>query len=163
MAAGVLAAPALAQESDTKDRLDRLERENVELRRRVDVLADEQERFELGEVVGPLEGSRYGLGPAASKVYAREQGLSIGGYGEALYRALSGAVDEFDFLRAVFYFGYKFSESWVFNSEIEFEHASTEEDGAVSVEFAYLDWLWNEWVNVRAGLLLVDDGIDLGV
>ena len=49
-------------------------------------------------------------------------------------------------MRAVLYAGYKFNESIVFNSEIEFEHATTEETassepGAVSVEFATLDYL----------------------
>ncbi|HKJ24435.1 MAG TPA: hypothetical protein VKB65_06405, partial [Myxococcota bacterium] len=76
--------------------------------------------------------SSYGLGPAASKIYGMERGLSIGGYGEANYRTFVDDKngedrDRADFLRLVLYFGYKFTEKIVFNSEIEFEHASTED------------------------------------
>jgi hypothetical protein len=67
-------------------------------------------------------------------------------------------TDRFDFLRAVFYFGYKFSDSWVFNSEIEYEHASTSEGGSVAVEFAYLDYLYRTQLNLRAGLVLLPMG-----
>ena len=42
------------------------------------------------------------------------------------------------FLRAILYFGYKFNDQWVLNTEFEFEHASTGQEGSVSVEFAYL-------------------------
>src|SRR4030095_768336 len=49
-----------------------------------------------------------------------------------------------------------------FNSEIEYEHATTgegdEEKGEVSVEFAYLDYLIRPEVNVRAGLVLIPVG-----
>ena len=48
-------------------------------------------------------------------------------------------------------------------AEIEFEHATTGStqssgDGSVSVEFAQLDFMWKDWANVRAGLLLVPMG-----
>ena len=46
-------------------------------------------------------------------------------------------------LRVILYAGYKFNDRVVFNSELEFEHATTgagdDEKGEVSVEFAYLD------------------------
>ncbi|MBW2313486.1 MAG: hypothetical protein JRH10_04770 [Deltaproteobacteria bacterium] len=113
--------------------------------------------------------SAYGLGPAASKIYGIERGLSIGGYGEGNYRTFiddkdSGDHDRSDFLRLVLYFGYKFTEKLVFNSEIEFEHASTSDvkngsgDGSASVELATLDFLLNEKINTRVGLLLVPMG-----
>jgi hypothetical protein len=50
--------------------------------------------------------------------------------------------------------GYKFNDRWLFNSEIEYEHAGEE----VGVEFAYLDYLWRPEANLRAGLLLVPMG-----
>jgi hypothetical protein len=64
----------------------------------------------------------------------------------------------------VLYFGYKFTDNIVFNSEIEFEHATTEDnldgrDGSVSVEFASLDFLLMDELNLRAGLLLAPFGI----
>ncbi len=105
-----------------------------------------------------------GLGPAASKVYKRDQGLSIGGYGEIRLRTFhnepgdANTDDIFDALRAVVYVGYKFNDNWVFNSELEFEHGGTGGGGSVSSEFVTLDYLWRDEVNVRVGLLLVPMG-----
>jgi len=186
-------SPALraeeGREEATADSLERrirdLERELAELRaagvadpsrleeieRQIRILAQEIENLKLGEAASEAAASRYGLGPAASKVYAVRRGVSVGGYGEALYENFartrqdgspSGRTDRLDFLRAVLYFGYKFSDRVVFNSEIEFEHATTgeggEEKGEVSVEFAYLDFLLRGPLNVRAGLVLVPVG-----
>jgi hypothetical protein len=112
-------------------------------------------------------GSEQGLGPSASKVYGIERGVSFGGYGEWLYQNFdtslddgtpSGAIDNADNLRLVMYAGYKYSDKILFNSEIEYEHASTGEEGEVSVEFAYLDFLFRPSLNVRTGLVLVPVG-----
>jgi hypothetical protein len=115
--------------------------------------------------------SEYGLGPAASKVYGVTRGLSLGGYGEFNYRSAvsdratnvapgrgTATRDEFDMLRLVLYAGYKFNDWIVFNSETEFEHATTGKSGSVSVEFATLDFLLHPMANARAGLLLVPMG-----
>ncbi|HZE90070.1 MAG TPA: ABC transporter C-terminal domain-containing protein, partial [Verrucomicrobiae bacterium] len=141
----------------------------AELQRRIDLLAAELEKLRLGEAaaVKPLVPA-HGLGPAASRVYGVAKGVSIGGYGEAIYDnfdardqsgAASGATDRFDFVRAVLYAGYKFTDRVVFNSELEFEHASTETGGSVSVEFAYLDFMLHPRANLRAGLILVPAGL----
>ena len=57
----------------------------------------------------------------------------------------SGADASIDLLRLVLYFGAKFTDRILFNSEIEYEHVTTgegdEERGEVTVEFAYLDFL----------------------
>jgi hypothetical protein len=156
-------APAAEAEAAPGPGPDRL----AELERRIEVLAAELERLELGEAAARADESVYGLGPAASKIYRTEEGLSIGGYGEMLYQSpdserddgsRSGAKDQIDFLRAIVYFGYKFDDRFLFNSEIEFEHASTGSGGEASVEFAYLDYLWRPEANLRAGLLLVPMG-----
>jgi len=146
--------------------------EVAELKRRLDLLTKELEAAKMGEAAEPrtLE-PKYGLGPSASKVYGVSRGVSIGGYGEALVQDFAAETDEgertgeqtnADMLRAVLYFGYKFNDTIVLNSEIEFEHASTgegdEELGEVSVEFATLDFLLKEQANVRAGLVLVPVG-----
>lgn len=133
----------------------------AELERKVDILTRELERDRFGDIIVPVGDSAYGLGPAASKIYAKDEGLSIGGYGEALYQNFRDdeQADEADFLRAVFYFGYKYNEQWVFNSEIEVEHASTDKEGSVSVEFAYLDYLRSPALNLRAGLVLIPVGM----
>lgn len=139
----------------------------AEIERRIEVLAGEIERLKLGETAAEADQPQFGMGPAASKIYRTDEGISIGGYGELLYQSFdsrrddgapSGAVDNADFLRAVFYFGYKFSDRLLLNTEIEYEHASTGEGGEVSVEFAYLDYMWKPQANLRAGLLLVPMG-----
>jgi hypothetical protein len=141
----------------------------AETERKVGVLAEEVQR--LKETIVLPEGkeykSIYGLGPAASKVYQMNRGLSIGGYGEGSFSAKVNDKgddhDSADFLRFVLYTGYKFTDRILLNSEIEFEHATTEstvtsEGGSVSVEFAYLDFLWSQYVNGRTGLFLVPMG-----
>ena len=135
-----------------EDRLDEVER-------RLEVLASELEAMRLGEAVVEADTSEHGYGPAASKIYRTEQGLSIGGYGEMLYENFDGdQKDQIDFLRAILYVGYKFNDRFLFNSEFEFEHASTGEEGSASVEFAYLDYLHDPAFNLRAGILLVPMG-----
>ncbi len=138
-----------------------------ELARRIDVLAGEIESLRAGKAVVEAAASEHGMGPAASKIYRSEPGVSIGGYGEAIYQgfdatrddgAPSGRTDTFDLTRAVFYIGYKFDDRFLFNSEIEFEHATTEEDGEASVEFAYVDALLRPHLGLRAGLLLMPVG-----
>jgi outer membrane murein-binding lipoprotein Lpp len=144
----------------------------AEIERQIDVLAREVEQLKLGEAAtAAAEGKelRYGVGPAASKVYGKK-GVSIGGYGEFLYQNFDGkredgessdARNQVDLLRAVFYFGYKFDDRWVFNSELEAEHAVTASDkgGEFEVEFAYLDYLFSRPARARAGLVLIPMGL----
>ncbi len=140
-----------------------------DLERKVEVLTQEVEHLKAGEELFPeAKGSDYGFGPAASKVYRTKKGVSIGGYGEFVYQGFAsedegGAVprteDQIDLLKAVLYTGYKFNDRFLFNSEIEFEHASTEGSGEVSVEFAYIDFLWRKPINFRAGLMLLPMGL----
>jgi hypothetical protein len=146
--------------------------ETRELERRIELLAGEIEALRSGgaaEAAGAgeaLEGEK-GLSPAASKVYRRSRGVSIGGYGEALYTnyasrrqddAPSAAADQFDFVRQIVYLGYKFGDSVLFNSEIEVEHGSTGKGGEVSVEFAYVELQRRKELGLRAGMLLVPMG-----
>ncbi len=126
-------------------------------------MAEEVRRLKLEIGIPELEYKSYaGMGPAASKVYYVPKGLSIGGYGEVVFShflsSSSGEKDFSDLQRIVLYAGYRFSPRIVFNAEFEFEHASTEGTGAVSVEFAYLDFLLSDVAAVRAGLLLVPIG-----
>ncbi len=160
--AGLALAAATDQVTAQEDRI-------AELERTVAILVDELERTRRELVVPedqPLS-SQFGLGPAASKIYDLGRGLSVGGYGEGYYRNLvgdeGGEKNRADLLRMVLYTGYKFTDSILFNSEIEFEHATTgstesSSGGSVSVEFAYLDFLLRDWANLRAGLVLVPMG-----
>ncbi|MAF67190.1 MAG: hypothetical protein CMJ84_16225 [Planctomycetes bacterium] len=140
--------------------LEALAAQNDELSRRVDALAAELERLQFGETATGVEPPRgLGLAPGASAVFRVAEGLSIGGYGEAVFDQNSNGADKADFLRAILYAGYKFNDQWVFNSEIEFEHASTGQAGSASVEFATIDHLRSPGFNLRAGLMLVPMGI----
>ncbi len=156
--------------------------------RKIEILAQEIEKLKAGKDLFPQakEQGRYGLGPAASKVYEINQGVSIGGYGEFLYQRFArtnqagndaNKNDEFDTLRTVFYFGYKFNDMIVFNSEVEIEHAgrtastssNTTAGGAshnhavykpeVYAEFANIDFMLHPMLNIKAGLMLVPMGI----
>jgi hypothetical protein len=146
---------AAAQAQDTA-RIARLERQ-------MEAVSRELERLRLGQDVVRADSSVLGLGPAASRVYRVEQGVSVGGYGEVLYENFSrrteggapaGVRDVFDALRAIVYVGYKFDDRLLFNSEIEIEHADE-----IYLEFAYLDYRLSESWGVRAGLLLAPLGL----
>jgi hypothetical protein len=141
-----------------------------ELERRIQILTEEIRRIRETQAIPEGEEfveeeleSVYGFAPAASKIYRKERrGLSLGGYGEFnLKKEVSdkqGNDDVFDFLRFVGYVGYKFTDRILLNTEIEFEHGSTSNNGSVSVEFGYLDFLLTPAANIRAGLLLVPVG-----
>ena len=156
----VLVTPAARAQQDSV-RLNRLETQ-------LEAMTRELESLRLGrELVAEADTAESGFGPAASKVYRVRQGVSIGGYGEVLYEnfagtqeddAPSGRTDRIDALRAIVYVGYKFNDKFLFNSEIEFEHGSTEDGGSVSLEFGYLDYRVSPRLGVRAGLLLAPMG-----
>jgi hypothetical protein len=135
----------------------------AELERRLEAVTREIERLSLGIDVVQADSSIMGLGPAASKVYQVTQGVSIGGYGEILYQGFAEeredgspatSLDAIDALRAIVYFGYKFDDRLLFNSEVEIEHANE-----AWLEFAYLDYMLTESIGVRAGLLLAPLGL----
>ena len=167
-AAAVLTPFAAGQ--NLQERLNALEKKNKILQEQVEALGDDVQKMDLGGLVpkiGELSqvlGNSIGVGQGAAKVYDIEQGLSIGGYGEFIYKGNQNGVDQTDAQRAILYFGYKFSDKWVFNSEIEIEHGSTgapsrNKGGSVSLEFGYLDYMHSDTVNFRAGLLLSPMGL----
>ncbi len=142
-----------------------------ELMRRVNILTEEIEKVKLGDVSEPSYTGEFGMGPAASKIYHRKKnGVSLAGYGEIVYNSFSNEKDDgspatssnqIDFLRNIIYLGYRFNDRFIFNSEIEFEHAKVEDgaEGEVAVEFGYLEARINPVLNFRAGMLLIPVGI----
>lgn len=158
--------PKAAQ--DPQSRIDELER-------KLEILTEEFERerrgdeaeAEPGEGEAEHPGERYGLGPSASRVYGKKRGVAIGGYGEWLYQDFDDDLDDgtpsaeqdtADALRLVLYTGYRFNDKILLNSEIEFEHGTTDDEGEISVEFAYLDFFMRPELNFRTGLMLVPVG-----
>lgn len=175
-----LATSAVAQEASDLDRRLRALEEAIarlqpsqdvtELRRQIDVLGQEIEALKTRQTDTAVvaDTAQRGLGPAASKVYRVDHGISFGGYGEMLYENYAGSndagarttsKDKVDMLRGVLYTGYKYNDRVLLNSEIEFEHANTASGGEASVEFAYLDLLATENIGIRTGLLLVPMGL----
>ena len=139
-----------------------------ELRRRLDVLAQEVERLRSGEEdeveISDERRRALGLAPSAAATYRRRsQGISFAGYGELLAEnyanenesgAAGAPTTKFDMLRAVLYTGYRFDDKFVFNSEIEVEHGNQ-----IFVEFAYIDYLATENLTFRGGLVLIPLGL----
>ncbi len=190
------AAPASAQQSSPtlEERLERLEKLLAETRaelaaakaapsadaarlseieRRIEILAKEIEQLKLGEAAAAAPtaaGGAYGVGPAAAKVYSGKTGVSLGGYGEALYQnfarkdqggAPSGKDDQVTLLRAVVYLGYKFDDHFLLNTELEYANAvvASDKKGEAEVEFAYIDYRHSRAFNARAGLVLIPMGL----
>ena len=142
--------------------------EIARLKAQVEAITRELERLTLGdEVVSRADTAMMGFGPAASKIYRSREGVSLGGYGEFLLDQFAGTDQsgnpasqrsQLDALRGIVYVGYKFSDRILFNSELEFEHGSTEQGGSVSLEVAYLDFRVTRHLGIRGGLLLLPMG-----
>lgn len=143
-----------AQGATLEERVKVLEEQNSVLTE--EVLATQTGGFTLVDT----EKSYNGMGPAASKVYFSKNPLSIGGYGEMFYANPDNGDDYADVYRFITYFGYKFNDWIVLNTEIEFEHgANAENGGKVVVEFLYLDFLLSKEANLRLGHVLVPMGL----
>jgi len=95
---------------------------------------------------------------AAEKLLATDGKLVIGGYGEVHYnQPFSSTVRNngtLDVHRVVMLMGYNFNSRTQFVSELEFEHV-----GEVFVEQAFIQHRINNFLNFRAGLMLVPMGI----
>lgn len=161
-------SPAPAGETQQTQSEQKKEADVQELRRRVELLAQEVEQLRSGEetrtTLTAEQRRTLGLGPSASAVYERKSGISFAGYGEMLFENFAGEnesgstanapASRIDFLRAILYTGYRFNDRFIFNSEIEVEHARE-----IWVEFAYVDFKVNDNLTLRGGLLLVPLGL----
>ena len=173
--AAVAAAPGAAAEAEADPEADpeaaegageqEQEADVAELEQRIDVLAEEIERLRSGEDerLDADEARRLGLAPSAAATYAIDRGVSIAGYGEMLLEnyadmnqggSPTNKTTQFDYLRAILYAGYRFNDKFLFNSEIEVEHAKE-----IFVEFAYVDYQATGNFGLRGGMLLVPMGL----
>ena len=92
--------------------------------------------------------------------------ITLGGYGELHYNALSGSGGandkrEIDFHRFVLTFGKEFNERVRFFSEFELEHAIAGEgqSGEIELEQAFIDYDLNDRHTARAGVFLLPVGL----
>ncbi len=141
------------------------QKKTEEVRQETEVLKEEIRKLRLEIAMPELEIKSYsGLGPAASKALFNPKGVSVGGYGEIhfTHNPDKKPKNEVDAKRLILYFGYAFNEKLKFNSEIEWEHAFVEggeESGETAVEFAFIDYSFNEKLGLRGGLVLIPVGI----
>ncbi|MDB2562949.1 hypothetical protein N9X61_05020, partial [Sulfurimonas sp.] len=141
----------------------------TELKETTQALIDETSDLKSGfnYTTVDTDQSYNGMGSAASKVYYSKSPLSIGGYAKMDYyhKSNEGADNgsNIDVYRFIPYFGYKFSDSIIMNTEIEFEHGGSKDgatgDGYVIIEFLYLDFLLDKKFNIRVGNQLMPMGL----
>ncbi len=91
--------------------------------------------------------------------------VHIGGYGELHYNNWEhpdgSKTRELDFHRFVLFFGYDFSDSIRFHSELELEHAIAGEgqNGEIELEQAYIEFDLTQNMEAKGGLFLIPVGI----
>jgi len=143
------AATAVAAENNSN--LKDTQREIKELKETVGELAAEVERLKESE---SNESLLTGLDSTLGQ-------LKFSGYGEFHANFTEGSEkDKADFHRLVLYLGYDFADWITFHSETELEHAFvSDDDGEISVEQAYFDFLIDDNFNIRAGRILTPIGI----
>ena len=152
----VLTSTLLSISLNASSEVEELKAQVKALQEQSNTLAEEVLNISSGGFTTVKKGESYsGLGEAASKVYYSESPLSIGGYGEMYWAKTEGERAFADVYRFIPYFGYKFNDWIVLNTELEFEHGGEE----VAIEFMYLDFLLNKSFNIRVGNLLVPMGI----
>ncbi|AFV96690.1 MULTISPECIES: porin [unclassified Sulfuricurvum] len=151
-----------AQLKALSERLESIEASNKKQAEQTQVLTEELINVQNATSFTSLDPSKdvQGLGVAASKVYYSKNPLSIGGYGELYYSKYNDSVgtgntkDAYgDTYRFIPYIGYKFSDSIILNSEIEFEHGNE-----VAIEQLYVDFILDPLATVRIGHQLVPMG-----
>ncbi|UCF14235.1 MAG: hypothetical protein JSW59_12545 [Phycisphaerales bacterium] len=132
-----------------------------------DMETTRREMKELTETVDELSAEVEKLKQAESEKSALDEldevlgKLKLGGYGEVHVNFTQGSEsDQIDFHRIVLYLGYDFADWIEFHSETELEHAFvSDDDGEISLEQAYVDFLLTGKFNVRAGRILTPIGI----
>lgn len=144
------------------ERLEMLESTTKTQSEQTKVLTDELINVQNQTSFTVLDSSKdlQGMGVAASKVYYSKNPLSIGGYGELYYSKYNDSVgigesknSKGDTYRFIPYIGYKFSDTIILNSEIEFEHGNE-----VAIEQLYIDFVLDPLATIRVGHQLVPMG-----
>lgn len=107
---------------------------------------------------GNTTNSENGFQNVAQKLLTSDSKLTIGGYGEVHYNQILNKQTRdnavLDAHRMVLFFGYNFSKKTQFVTEIEMEYANE-----IWVEQMFLQHKLNDYVNLKAGMLLIPMGI----
>ena len=153
------------QSADDRDaRIAELERMLKELSEQVRALraeqeAEKEERDEYQEEISEK------MDEAMETVLLRETydtgRFDIGGYGEIHANFNQGNdKDQIDIHRFVLDFEYDFADWITFHSELEVEHAFiSDDDGEISLEQFYVDFMFSDRLNLRIGRFLTPLGI----
>ena len=93
-----------------------------------------------------------------------QPGSTIGGYGELHYNYVKPENGEstktLDFHRFVIFYGYHWTEKWSLKAEVEIEHNIIEEEqGAVELEQAYINYHHADWFGFQVGVILPSVGL----
>jgi hypothetical protein len=122
-----------------------------------------------GEEKVPLSFGTTGSGRLIyAKPFVSAPKAVVGGYFDIQYRSqrnatiendYGGGTNGFDQTRFVPFIFADITENIKFASEIEIEHGIREtSDNEISLEFAHIDYLINEPINIRAGIILLPVG-----
>jgi hypothetical protein len=85
---------------------------------------------------------------------AEESKTHFHGYGELHYNAVEGGENEIDMHRMVIGLSHRFTDRILLDVEVDYEHAAQE----LELEFAHIDFLINDALNIRAGAVLMPVG-----
>ena len=156
---------SFADAQDDRDaRIDRLERMVEELSEEIRSLREEQDA-EKEEVRKRENAVTKKIDDALETAKIRDAygkgKFDISGYGEVHVNFNQGSEkDQIDIHRFVLDFKYDFNDWITFHSELEVEHAFvSDDDGEISLEQFYVDFLLHDNVNVRMGRVLTPLGI----
>lgn len=91
-------------------------------------------------------------------------GSTLGGYGELHYNSVKPENGDtkktLDFHRFVLFYGYHWNEKWSLKAEVELEHNIVEEEqGAVELEQAYINYHHADWFGFQVGVILPSVGL----
>ena len=154
--AAVAATPAMAQTS-MEQKLQILQQEIDELRAQIQQVRAQKQQAPATAAPGAAGGQ---VDPASSL----DSGATrLFGYGEANYNRYRDAnrTSKADMRRFVFGIGHRFNDNLTFVGEVEYEHGvvSAGDRGEAEIEQAYLNYKFNDRLNIKAGLFLIPLGI----
>jgi hypothetical protein len=156
LSAAFATTPGLAQTS-LEQKFQILQQEIDELKAQIQQVKTQKQPARAAEAAGATSASSEpaaGLAADATRLF---------GYGEMNYNRFRDAdrTSKADLRRFVFGISHRFNDNLSFVSEVEYEHAvvSASDKGEAEIEQAYLNYKFNDKLNVKGGLFLIPLGI----